>query len=203
MDALVTDQVETRRPPHHQLPECTMGEGSYSFMNPNTTVVVHLLDGAGRARPICVPRYQSCAIRAVGHTPLAREETVLVIAAPHNPSASDGRSPPAPAAACTHTDALPAVLAATMVPGDSKPRPFHSAEPRLQAARPLWAARPLRAAAAAVPHAYAADSDDGAHGLDASAATTTSPVSPPRSARPAPPTARTGAVFPRNLIGLA
>jgi hypothetical protein len=195
----------------------------FYFDVPNTTVVVRPEEGAGRARPIFVSRYPFCAIGAVGQTPLAREETVLASAATHNRCASERSAPPAPAAARTCTDALVALLAATMVPGAAIPPPFHPAQTHLRAERPLHAAaaalsraraaataerplcaaRPLRAEAAALPHTRAAASATSVPWLDASAATTTSPVVPRHAARPAPPTPRTGAVFPRTFIGLA
>jgi len=63
----------------------------------------------------------------------------------------------------------------------------------------LAVARPVPTRAAAWVHPVpAADSDDSVPWLDASAATMTSPVLPVHAARPAPLTARTGAVFPHQ-----
>ena len=145
---------------------------------------------------------------------------MLAIAATHNRCASDRPAPPALAAVRTYTDALVALLAVTMVPGDSRPPPFPPAQTRLRAERRLPAAaavsraraadpaerrlpaaRPLRAAAVALPLAHAADSDTSAPTLDASAATTTSAGSLLRCARPPRPAARTAGEFRHSLAG--
>lgn len=108
--------------------------------------------------------------------------------------ASHRQSPPAPIAASGHTGVRPVALVAAMVPSDSKPPLSHLAAALL----PLGGL--LLAETAALSHHGVVGNGNSAPRLDASAASSTSAISPLHCAPLPRPTARTGAEFLHSLV---
>src|SRR5215831_1922050 len=119
----------------------------------------------------------------------------MVSSASHSRFASHALSPRTLHAASAQSGDQDPVLIQATAPDGSRP-PLSRPAARLRPALLLaLASRSL------LPHALAGDNGNSAPRLDASAAKSTSAISPLCCARPARPTARTGAEFPHSLAG--